>query len=481
MDAVAEALGKKIAENLVATQHFTFIPAVKGVNAQNPQFLENKRVQGTLLFDVWELKYSESRRWWELFLTKDGALVCTLSLVNTGIWRGRDRSNNGTVLLRPREDTVQMWMMLSDPTKFAKTMKVDDAEPAFHYHEPLPPQIPWAQYPLDLKASLTVPVAPVSQTAIALLACDRPDYFKKVVDSCVRNPDFGSYPVFGFFDKPEEVKRESQREEQIDYLLKACPNAVIIKRPRNFGCGRNIIDARRQLFDRLGYRRVFVLEDDMILSSTYFQYVTNLFNWADANYSNVGAVQGWSWCKLIAEDRPHYANAVKSTYSNWWGYCLSKRAWDAMSPMIYKYEDLFLGGEYKLRPHLSIRKWFRMKMERPIAQMGTKPYPAQPDLKAERKNYFDEPPTGQDAVTMHAFELTGMVRLCPVVNRGQYIGKYGIHMTPRIWVANGYDRLIHVEYPEDAHRKEFTLVQHVPSAVTEPPESPVAGMSYREK
>lgn len=464
---------------LAETRRFTFMPS--HANPHTVDFEADGKVNGPpeREFDSWALSYMDTRKCHELRLYKDGGLSCVMHLTGQGLWKGRSVRTGATSVLRPHDAFISKWVLYSNPAKFARTLIVDDREPTFYYREALPRQIDWTPYAFDIREKVRVEALPDSQTAIALVACDRPAYFKQVLHTCAQNPEFMQLPVFGFFDMPEDHRREWQRDEQIQALLEVNPNAVIVKRPRNFGCGRNIIDARRQLFDHLQYRRVFVFEDDMKIAPNYIGFVTNMFNWAQSTYTNIGAVQGWVRCDApLGSARTPALNLLKATYSNWWGYCLCKEAWDSMKDDVYTYEKLFLGGEYKYRPHLSIKSWFRMKLERSLAPVGARPYSLPHAVQLERSNYFQEPPTGQDAVTMHTFETHGWIRLCPVVNRGEYIGKQGIHMTTRLWVRDGYDKLVHEIYPDDASRKTFEVV-----GSWSPPklEGALPGITFMEK
>jgi len=91
--------------------------------------------------------------------------------------------------------------------------------------------------------------------------------------------------------------------------------------------------------------------------------------------------------------------------------------------------------------------------------VGTKLFVEHPELVKERKNYFSSPPTGQDAVTMHLFEQAGWLRLCPVANRGLYIGKNGIHMNAKLWASQGFDGISYDLLSGDENIKDFVLYQ----------------------
>ena len=76
----------------------------------------------------------------------------------------------------------------------------------------------------------------------------------------------------------------SARQEEIKELManSKFPDAEIVCRVNNWGIGRHLIDARRRLFDELGYDRILLLEDDLVLgkitSKPYSKFPIGLVN-----------------------------------------------------------------------------------------------------------------------------------------------------------------------------------------------------------
>ncbi len=137
-------------------------------------------------------------------------------------------------------------------------------------------------------------------------------------------------------------RSEKGAEDHARVTLEHFPDAQVILRDANFGCGRNIIDARRHLFDILEYKQVFVIEDDMILSSSYLQYCLNLMMWANSNYSNIGVVQGWNKCFYSSAEKQKHLREVHPTVTNWWGYLMDSQCWNSIRDEIYEYEKQWL-------------------------------------------------------------------------------------------------------------------------------------------
>jgi hypothetical protein len=383
---------------------------------------------------------------------------------------GRDRTTKSGVAQLVPEDNVEKWKYFGRP-KYLLKMERKDTE------KKIVPLL----FREDVAAEYELPECDIAQLepqcldnkefpAICLIACDRPDYFEQVVQALAQNPQFHKWPVYLFIDKPEAKERIRVVEEQLEFLAKYC-DAYIIKRRENWGCGNNIIDARHQLFDKVGHDRVYVFEDDLVPAANYLTLCENMWEWSK-QYSNVGVIQGWNWCELSPDAREGYIDYVTATMGNWWGYSMSKECWDSIKDMMYEYRDTFLFGQfYTDRPHRTILEWFRQFTAKRPESLGGVTYPDPDGFETTVMNYFSGPPTGQDAATMIATWYKGWRRVAPVVNRGKYIGKTGIHMTKKMWDRDGYANILFTEYPEDTERTEFVeKIQYLADIAIEPEE-----------
>jgi hypothetical protein len=183
--------------------------------------------------------------------------------------------------------------------------------------------------------------------------------------------------------------------------------------------------------------------------------------WAEKTYSNVGAVQGWAYCTLSVSEKKQKQNQIHPTFTNWWSYLLSKRCWDTFKEMLYSYERLFLYPEYAKRPHRSIRSWFKHKRSNTRNTVGDRPFGEGEQFNTARDRYFTDIPTGQDAATTICFHQAGWVRLAPVVNRGRYVGRQGIHMNPNWFERAGFSSIDFFDWPSDEQISKFIEKEHV--------------------
>lgn len=421
------------------------------------KFLSGGKAEDNLLVS-WSVTLDANRR--PLLTLREGeGLFAVCVLHPDGRWLGRELRGQGRVVVSPEAGDAARWQTLSNPVQFYQEHQVDPDETLFRYCEPLPEEIDWSAYEYDVKEVVDFSVLPASDTAIALIACDRPTYFLRVLESLAANPEVASLPVFLFLDKSP---RDGVGDDQVRMVRNLLPHCAVIRRECNWGCGRNTIDARRQLFDNAGYDRVFVFEDDLVVSPCYLGLCLRLFDWAQKHYSNVGAVQAWRRCDLQVEEKAVKLSEVCGTFENWWGYLMSRRCWDSFRERMYRYEELFLRGEYLKRPHRSILKWFALKREASTGEYGFLQcveddtfFPVNEEWLASRRAYFGESPTGQDAATSLLFDCDSWLRLTTTVNRALYIGKSGMHMNPGWYDRHGYGDVVLDEFATDAALFEF--------------------------
>jgi hypothetical protein len=379
-----------------------------------------------------------------------------LSLHSTGLFEGRDRINGGHMCVCPLHPT--QWKVYTHPQRFLDTQHVKTSKGSFKYQDIIAPVKDFSfleNWTLELNNT------PINNPAIVLLGYNRPHYFTKVVHSIAQNPQSRTWPIFIFLDRFEDDPTVSKPQIEAAFTSFPTQNLHIIFRDGNAGCGRNLIDARRQIFDVCGFERAYFFEDDMLVPSNYLTCMENLWTWAKTNYSNVGMVQGWNFCKWGPDKKKNHLADVGVTRSNLWGYSIEKPCWNAIAPQLYEYERLFLFCEYARRPHRSIMDWFNRTLGEGRPEIGDNPILLTAAEHDMFNTYFQAPPTGQDGATQVFTHAAGYVRLATRVNRGQYIGKQGIHMNPRLFSMHGLDTVSFEEYNEDTELTQFNLTHSV--------------------
>ena len=130
------------------------------------------------------------------------------------------------------------------------------------------------------------------RTAVATFGFGRPDHFSRMIKSLGTCPEVasGEVDVFHYIDGGPGAEQEALRAV---IEGSGVPFLEIVARPENFGVGRQLISARRELLDERGYDRMILVEDDIELHSTYMTTLLRLADWAEA-YADVGTVQVWN-------------------------------------------------------------------------------------------------------------------------------------------------------------------------------------------
>ena len=278
------------------------------------------------------------------------------------------------------------------------------------------------------------------RTAVATFGFGRPDHFDRMLRSLGSCPEVeeGTVDVFHFLDGGPGSQQDELRAV-ID--ASGVPFTSIIARTENYGVGRQLIGARRELLDEHGYDRMVLVEDDIELNSTYLTSLLKLSDWAEA-YADVGTVQVWNVEAGAEEELRPYLHQVELTNRHFVTYCLTKRVWDLIKPVLYAYEERFLlKRPYGKRPHYRIRRFMRQQLKQarktaggtrldPPVQAVHNPFPTVPWRTA---------PTSQDAITSLAMYLQGLHRLTTRVSHAFYFGETGVHCTPEVYESMGFN------------------------------------------
>lgn len=292
-----------------------------------------------------------------------------------------------------------------------------------------------------------------SKIGIMIAAYNRPNYFKQVIQSLEKNPESQTIPVFFFLDSGPKATIKQNKNIINNSLIK---NKITIERPYNYGIAKNLIDARRFMFDWCNFKKVLVLEDDCILSPNYIKLVLNLHQWATKNYSNVGIVTCWHPCKLALNDKIKNLAKVTETINHLWAYCLSKDTWDEMKEILYEYEQQFINKPFTASDRVkSILEWRKQKLLKFIRrEKKGRIFPETIDYtKLFMSNNFA---TGQDGTTYFAHYMSGHISLSTIVNRALYIGKNGVHFNQAKWDNFGFGDMNLHNFTEDRHLSNFT-------------------------
>lgn len=289
------------------------------------------------------------------------------------------------------------------------------------------------------------------KSAILLLGFNRIDYFTKVLTSLEQNKAAYEHDLFVYIDGGPNARQEEIKELMAKSKF---PNAEIVCRVNNWGIGRHLIDARRRLFDDLGYDRILLLEDDLVLGEHYVETVFKISDWA-SEYDDIGTITAYNINSASIDEQGEQENQLIATNRHFWAYVITKRVWDEIKHIIYAYEARFLSkSTYTNRAHrrirwLFMRKWINlprfMKSNRLVPdKCVTPPFPKIPFRIA----------TSQDAITALALWHHGYHRITTRVSRAEYIGIEGYSFSPEVYESQGFHKqnlgdYAHIQTPEE--------------------------------
>ena len=329
-------------------------------------------------------------------------------------WFGRS-FEGGYIQIVPGSN-VHIWKKLDNPLKYMREEVLKQAPVNYIDEIPMDHIVPEYDIRLDFPDFDKIIH---SECCVALIACDRLEYFIQCMQALALNSQAKEWPVFLFLDKPTDPSKDINSAQHIVLLKEYFPDSIVICRPTNFGAGKNIIDARRQLFDYLHFDYVFLIEDDVVVAPNYLETMVNLWSWlVKNNYkNNVGVIQGWQY--NISEQPSSY---VEINIDNLWAYSMSKECWDDIKDLVYQYEKDYLFSRYNERPHRTIFKWYDTILVSPIREG----YPASETKLAVLKGSLNALQTNQESCVLNALYRRGWLRLNPKVNLAENIGRSGI-------------------------------------------------------
>lgn len=297
------------------------------------------------------------------------------------------------------------------------------------------------------------------KTALACFGFGRPEFYQRMLKSVGNCSEIinQEIDVFHFLDGGEG----SMQQDLKSVIEKSgTPYKEIIAREGNYGVGRQLISARRELLDIRSYDRMIMMEDDIEVGKTYFSAILSLSDWSQ-DYEDVGTVQVWNVQSGSKEDLSNRMGELVLTNRHFVTYCLSKKVWDKIKPMIYEYEQKYLlKKDYLKRPHYRIRYFMSKQIKKGVQkQSGNLLNPPKQAISHPfPKIDWRRSPTSQDAITSLALHNSGLVRITTLVPRAFYFGDTGVHCTPEVYREMGFHEQGHWQWELEEESKDFSIL-----------------------
>ncbi len=161
----------------------------------------------------------------------------------------------------------------------------------------------------------------MSCAPIALFVYNRPDHTRRTVDALRQNKLAGESDLIVFSDAPKSEEQAGKVGEVREYIrtIGGFKSLTIIERDKNFGLARSIIDGVTEVVGKYG--RIIVLEDDMVTSPYFLEYMND----ALARYVNdnrVVCIHGY----MFPVERP-LPEAFFLPGADCWGWATWSRGW----------------------------------------------------------------------------------------------------------------------------------------------------------
>jgi hypothetical protein len=118
----------------------------------------------------------------------------------------------------------------------------------------------------------------MNPSPITLFVYNRPIHTKKTVQALLKNKLASKSILYIFSDYPkkeEHIKDVKQVREYI-HTIKGFKEIHIIERKQNYGLAKSIIEGTTEVINK--YRRVIVLEDDLVTSPAFLDYMNFLLD-----------------------------------------------------------------------------------------------------------------------------------------------------------------------------------------------------------
>ena len=170
----------------------------------------------------------------------------------------------------------------------------------------------------DIKALLNSP--------IALFVYKRLWHTQQTIESLCKNTLAPESELFIFSDAPKSVEDESNVRNVREFIknVKGFKNVIITERGKNLGLANSIIEGVTNLVN--GFGKIIVLEDDMLLSRYFLQFMNDGLNVYEKE-DDVISIHGYIYPVKVKLPETFFLRGADC-----WGWATWKRAWQLFEP-----------------------------------------------------------------------------------------------------------------------------------------------------
>jgi hypothetical protein len=166
----------------------------------------------------------------------------------------------------------------------------------------------------------------MSLAPIALFVYNRPAHTRKTVDALRKNILANQSDLVIFADAPKAEKHANKVSEVREYIhqIDGFKSVTIIERSANLGLANSIIEGVTKLCNDFG--KVIVLEDDLITSSYFLQYMNDALDFYE-NEEKVISIHGYVYPVKQRLPKTFFIRGADC-----WGWATWKRGWQLFNP-----------------------------------------------------------------------------------------------------------------------------------------------------
>lgn len=179
---------------------------------------------------------------------------------------------------------------------------------------------------------------------IAIFTYARLDHTKKMIESLLANEESSKSEVYIFSDGAKKPSVQEDVNKVRDYIrsIEGFKSINVIERENNWGLANNLIDGITKIVKK--YKRVIVIEDDLILSKYFLKFMNDALDMY-ADVEEVSAISGF--VNPVKRELP---NTFFLKYFACWGWATWERAWN-----LFETDSVLL--KEKLLDHGNIREF----------------------------------------------------------------------------------------------------------------------------
>ena len=278
------------------------------------------------------------------------------------------------------------------------------------------------------------------KTPIVLTAYNRPDYFKKVLESL--SPQCWDREVYCFIDAPRFQQEIPAVQKCINLSKEIIPHSKNFIPKVNLGVAGIMKLSREMVFKKNEF--LILIEDDSVLQPHYIQQIDRLIELfkddervamincfgehhrskKSHRYSYINYIDNLDSKTTLKDQKKNKDKLILMDHM--WAYAMRRSSYQKILDIMEGFLAL-LPQEYRARPHLKILEY--------MSQFGIDP---------------NKIVSSQDSCTSSALISRGMIKVSTFTNNFEYIGEVGEHSRPNNFREAGWcDQDVYTSYQDD--------------------------------